>query len=170
MGLRLGLRRRRLSLRCGLRRLRLLPVVARAVVVAAILIVVVLAVHLVAAVVVIALRTLALTLANVVLALLVLAALAVLLLKTGVQHAVVVVGVLEIVLGQNAVTRRAGVSGHRQELFHELLRVAARTAGIAVEIRIAASASTSAPHWTWFAAVAAALTVFHSIVLLMYSK
>ena len=91
--------------------------------------------------------------------------LAVLLLEAGIENAVIVVGVLEIVFRQNAVAGRAGITSHGQKLFHQLLRVAAHTAVIAaVEVRIASAATTATARARFAAAVTAALTVIHIVV------
>lgn len=82
-------------------------------------------------------------------------------LEARVQHPVIVVGMLEIVFRRDPVAHRAGVARHRQELFHQLLRIAARTHA-AIKIRIARTTPASAAGRTRFAAIiAAALTVFH---------
>ena len=100
-----------------------------------------------------------------------------LLLKAGVQDSIVVIGVLEIVFGQDAITGRAGIARHHEKLFHELLRVAARTTAAAVVIGIAtatpaaaATATTAAAARTGFAAVTAALTALHIIVLFIHQN
>ena len=105
----------------------------------------------------------------------ILVGLTVLLFKPRVQNAVIVVGMLEIVFRENAVARRAGIARHGEELFHQLLRVAAHPAVVvaAVEIRVAATAATAAATsaaWTRFAAVAATLTVFHIIVRFVHQN
>jgi len=109
------------------------------------------------------------TLATLIVVLALLVALTVLLLKASIQHTVIVVGMLEIVFGQHAVTGRAGVARHRQEFFHQLLRVATHTAVVAaVEIGIASAttATTAAARTRLAAAVPTTLTVFHIIIVL----
>src|SRR5690242_6903751 len=47
-----------------------------------------------------------------------------LLLEARIQNAIIMVGVLEVIFRQNAVTGGTGVTRHIQELFHELLGIA----------------------------------------------
>src|SRR5581483_5924235 len=75
-----------------------------------------------------------------------------------IQNTVVVIGMLEIIFRRNPVAHGAGIARHRQELFHKLLRVAARPHVAAIEIRVAVRPPTAA-HGTWLATVTTALSV-----------
>ena len=92
--------------------------------------------------------------------------------EAGVEHPVIVVGVLEIVLGQNTVTCGRGVARESQILLHQLLGVAPRPIVSAVKIRIAARgtrlSATAATATT--AAVTSALTSLHVILLMIHSN
>ena len=100
--------------------------------------------------------------------------LAVLLLEFSVQNAIIVIGVLKIVLGENAVTRRAGIARHGEKFFHQLLGIAPHPPVIAaVEVRIASAATATtaaAAAWARLTAVAAALTALHIIVLFIHQS
>ncbi len=94
-----------------------------------------------------------------------------LLLKPGIQHPVIMVGVLEIVLGEHTVTGRSRVTCQRKVFFHQLLGIAPRPVIAAVEIgitargtRLAATAAT-----TTASAVTPALTTLHVILLIVHS-
>jgi hypothetical protein len=91
-----------------------------------------------------------------------------LLLKAGIQHTIIMVGMLEIVFRKHTVARRGGVARHGEEFFHELLGVAAHTAiAAAVEVRVAPAAAAAAARWARLAAVTAALTALHVVVVLL---
>ena len=87
----------------------------------------------------------------------------VLLLESRIQNTVVMVGVLEIVLGQYAVARRCGVTRERQILLHQLLGVAPRPIIATIEVWIAARGTRFT---TAAAAVTSALTSLHVILLI----
>ena len=98
--------------------------------------------------------------------------LAVLLLEASVQDPVIVIGVLEVILGQHTVASRRRIARHGEKFFHQLLRVAART-GAAVKIGGALTATTTttaSASWTRFAVIAAALAVFHVVVVLVHQN
>ena len=174
LGLNMLLRRlRMLMLRHGHVRLIVIALVAAFVAVLG----VALAIEILAVVVaaIIALAVILLTV--VLLAILLTVRLAVLLFKTRIENTVIKIGVLEIVFRQNPVAGRPGVARHGQELFHQLLRVTAQTAVIAaVEIGVTATtaataaATAAAAARTRFAAVTAALTALHIIVLFVHQN
>ena len=98
---------------------------------------------------------------------LILARILALLLKARIQNAIVVVGMLKIVLSGDAVSHLTGIARHGQELFHQLLGVAARPhPATAVIVGIPAATAPAAAGWTWFAAHAAALTVLHVVEII----
>ena len=88
---------------------------------------------------------------------------ATLLLKPCIDNTIVVIGVLEIVLCQHAITRGRGVARHQQIFVQELLGITSHTIAVAaIVVRIAAL-------WALLAAAAAALAALH-VVLLVHPK
>ena len=85
-----------------------------------------------------------------------------LLLEARVQHAVIVIGMLEVVFRKHAVTGGTRIPCEREILFHELLRVAAHAPVAAIIIGISAAAAAAA-HGPRLAAVSATLTIFHVV-------
>lgn len=97
------------------------------------------------------------------------ARLAVLLLEAGVQHPIIVIGVLEIILGKNPVAGGSGIARKGEILLHQLLGIAARPIVVAVEIRITARRTRFATTST-AAAITSALTSLHVILLIVHSN
>ena len=87
-------------------------------------------------------------------------------LEARIQHPVIMVGVLEVILSRNPVAHLACVPRHGEELLHELLGVApGPNPAVEVGPPIAAAPAAAATGRTGFSAVAAALAIFHMVVI-----
>jgi hypothetical protein len=89
--------------------------------------------------------------------------------EPGVQHTIIMIGVLEVIFGQDPVAGERRVAGKRQILLHQLLGIAPRPIVViaAVEIWIAAWGTRFTT--TAAAAVTSALTSLHVILLAVHS-
>ena len=87
-------------------------------------------------------------------------------LEARIQHPVIVVGVLEVILSRNPVAHLTRVPRHGEELLHKLLGIAPGPhAAVEVGPTIAAPAAAAATGRTGFSAIAAALAIFHMVVI-----
>jgi hypothetical protein len=84
--------------------------------------------------------------------------------EAGIDHTVIMIGVLKIILCQHSVPLRGRIATQRQELVQELLRIPAHTSGVVIKVIVPTPAATLVVH-AWFAAVAAALTTLHGDML-----
>ena len=87
-------------------------------------------------------------------------------LEARIQHPIIMVGMLEVILSRNPVAHLARVPRHGEELLHKLLGIAPGPhPAVEVGPTIAAPAAAAAAGRTGFSAVAAALAIFHMVVI-----
>ncbi len=85
-------------------------------------------------------------------------------LEARIQHPVIMVCMLEVILSRNPVAHLARVPRHGEELLHKLLGIAPGPHA-AVEVGPTIAAPAAATGRTGFSAVAAALAIFHMVVI-----